>query len=683
MIKRHDIVTAVGSSGCGKSTAIHFVALQLHRQNGYDIVPASTPEEVRQYYDPECKQVFVIDDLWGKSTKDICLVNSWERLSNDIEIILKSRAVKILSSCRTNLCKDLFKNLTFLSNSTCDLSLDYCLTNGETIEIASTFLNEAEVNVKAESNSYGNFDYFPLLCLLHFSRKPVEILDFVNNPVQFIKNDFKLLLNTKNSKTIATLMLFVVYNNDLNANVLLETVFEKRILKKIADNFCLETPFSSEDVRYELNSLKHSYVKQHRNSYSMCHDKVFEIFLSFLCENKLNLVLNLAHTYVIRDRFLFESLRENETDQHVIDHVNIIPETNEKVYFSRLLRDIIDGFIANVLLNRQNKHLTFRQRLVHLITGRVGIQKNLQKLSTDEIYELLSSTISQGYCEFVTLLLLDHVDINHCIPFMGTPLYIAIGKGHINIVKLLLYKKADTKIQYFDRTPLFLAVEKRHLDIIRLLLHHKADPNIASLEGTPLYRAVEHGYADIVELLLDNKAKPNIKHTNGIPDFVVTRDGLIVSKRNSGNEEFIISCGTPLHKAVENHNMALVKLLLDHNADPNIIGFRGTPLYIAAELGLIDIVKLLLRFKAHPDFFSNSLFKATPLFRAAEKGYIDIVKILLDHNADPFIPYNKETPLTIAKSNGYSDIGKLVLYNSFKRRFSPFWMCMFIIMNYL
>lgn len=145
---------AVGSSGCGNSTAIHFVALQLHRQNGYDIVPVYTPEEVRQYYDPEYKQVFVIDDIWGKSTKDICLVNSWERLSNDVEIILKSRAVKILSSCRKYLCKDLFKNLEFLSNSICDLSSDYCLTNRERIEIASTFLTEAEVKVIAESNIY-------------------------------------------------------------------------------------------------------------------------------------------------------------------------------------------------------------------------------------------------------------------------------------------------------------------------------------------------------------------------------------------------------------------------------------------------------------------------------------------------------------------------------------------------
>lgn len=126
LIKKENIVIAVGSSGCGKSTAIHFVALQLHRQDGYDIVPTRTPEDVRQYYDPDSKQVFVIDDIWGTSTIDIGLVNSWERLSNDIEIILKSTDVKILSSCRKYLYQELLESFTFVSASICDLSSDYC-----------------------------------------------------------------------------------------------------------------------------------------------------------------------------------------------------------------------------------------------------------------------------------------------------------------------------------------------------------------------------------------------------------------------------------------------------------------------------------------------------------------------------------------------------------------------------
>lgn len=264
-------------------------------------------------------------------------------------------------------------------------------------------MNEAEVQVIADSNIYGIFDYFPLLCVLYEARKPVQILDFFRNPIQSIKEDFKLLLNTKKSKTIATLMLFVVYNNNLTKNLLSEIVEGKRneLLNDISNSFHLETPFSSQDVLDKLNYLKRSYVKQYGDTYSMLHDKVFDIFLSFLCENTLDLVLTLAHTCILRDRFLFESLRDNELDENVINNVNIVPKANEDFYLYRLLGDITDGFIANVFWNKQNKHRIFRQRLVQFITHKIRIRQSLQKMSYCERHELLQSTIKQGYCVIV------------------------------------------------------------------------------------------------------------------------------------------------------------------------------------------------------------------------------------------------------------------------------------------
>jgi MoxR-like ATPase len=60
------IVTVIGSPGCGKTTAIHHVALRLNKEQLYDVVPAVYPSDIRDYYDPERKQVFVFDDLCGK-----------------------------------------------------------------------------------------------------------------------------------------------------------------------------------------------------------------------------------------------------------------------------------------------------------------------------------------------------------------------------------------------------------------------------------------------------------------------------------------------------------------------------------------------------------------------------------------------------------------------------------------
>jgi Cdc6-like AAA superfamily ATPase len=52
-----DIVTVIGSPGCGKTTAIHHVALRLNKEQLYDVVPAVYPSDIRDYYDPERKQV--------------------------------------------------------------------------------------------------------------------------------------------------------------------------------------------------------------------------------------------------------------------------------------------------------------------------------------------------------------------------------------------------------------------------------------------------------------------------------------------------------------------------------------------------------------------------------------------------------------------------------------------------
>jgi Zn-dependent membrane protease YugP len=53
-----------------KTTAIHHVALRLSKEQLYDVVPAVSPSDIKDYYDPERKQVFVFDDMCGKSFFD-------------------------------------------------------------------------------------------------------------------------------------------------------------------------------------------------------------------------------------------------------------------------------------------------------------------------------------------------------------------------------------------------------------------------------------------------------------------------------------------------------------------------------------------------------------------------------------------------------------------------------------
>ena len=61
--ENEDVITVIGSPGCGKTTAIHRVALELHQLHGYDLIPVIYPCQLINYHDPDRKQVFVFDDL--------------------------------------------------------------------------------------------------------------------------------------------------------------------------------------------------------------------------------------------------------------------------------------------------------------------------------------------------------------------------------------------------------------------------------------------------------------------------------------------------------------------------------------------------------------------------------------------------------------------------------------------
>ena len=106
--------------------------------------------------------------------------------------------------------------------------------------------------------------------------------------------------------------------------------------------------------------------------------------------------------------------------------------------------------------------------------------------------------------------------------------------------------------------------------------------------------------------------------------------------------------GSPLHVAVKEGDIEVVKHLLDKGADPNIQGaFGETPLHVAVDRGYENIVKLLLEKGANPNIQSNE--GNTPLHLAVVSSFADIAYELLKAGADKTIK-NKagKTPLDLA-----------------------------------
>ena len=202
--------------------------------------------------------------------------------------------------------------------------------------------------------------------------------------------------------------------------------------------------------------------------------------------------------------------------------------------------------------------------------------RNFQKSS--KLVKLISNA---GWIDFNSLKLWNQ----------GTPLMDAIFRGHKDVVKVLL--DGGAKPDLLDPcwtggwTPLYLAAWTGNKEIVQLLLERRANPNTAIISGhTPLNAIVECNLAiaeserkDIVKMLINGGAHLNKQNDRG---------------------------WTPLHMAVRRGQRAMVEVLLEMGADPNIVSQRNglTSLFLAEYWGHIKIAQLL-RQHTNPSYNSS------------------------------------------------------------------------------
>ncbi len=105
---------------------------------------------------------------------------------------------------------------------------------------------------------------------------------------------------------------------------------------------------------------------------------------------------------------------------------------------------------------------------------------------------------------------------------------------------------------------------------------------------------------------------------------------------------------SPLHIAVKNRDLKMVKFLLKEGADIDIQDNNGlTPLHYAIGQRRFKIVKYLVLHDA--DVNIKNIYGISPLHQAAYSGDLDIVEFLLQAGADVYSKNNlKATPYDLA-----------------------------------
>lgn len=190
-----------------------------------------------------------------------------------------------------------------------------------------------------------------------------------------------------------------------------------------------------------------------------------------------------------------------------------------------------------------------------------------------------------------------------------TPLHLAAYANHLSVMKLLIEANADinakgswdadeTEIEFYKARPMHFAVAGRAYEAVQFLISSIVD--IDAEDGTgesALYQAAELGDERLVEMLLRAGADPD-------------------TMRNDADDP-----RAPLHVAVEELYIDVVKLLLYYGADVNTEdGDGSTPIHYAMRIGGVEMARLLMSYGADTNL--NGLFdveKKTDFMRVVDE----------------------------------------------------------------
>lgn len=188
--------------------------------------------------------------------------------------------------------------------------------------------------------------------------------------------------------------------------------------------------------------------------------------------------------------------------------------------------------------------------------------------------------------------------------------------------------------------PLHHAVEYASFEMIALLLDLGAVPDARTRYQTPLHArrtalhlAARRGDPAILKILLDNAADPEVRDADSL---------------------------TPLAEAAAHNHPHALALLLEHKINPDPVDLAGrTPLHHAIRAASPACIEHLLKAGANPNHpcprepqAFTPLHRAVALWPDSPQPAIDITRLLLASEADPSIidPRHERTPLDLAQA---------------------------------
>ncbi|KAF9183846.1 hypothetical protein BGZ51_001978 [Haplosporangium sp. Z 767] len=224
----------------------------------------------------------------------------------------------------------------------------------------------------------------------------------------------------------------------------------------------------------------------------------------------------------------------------------------------------------------------------------------------------------------------------------------ACSKGHVDLVCQLLESKPAIDLRFRSDWFLREAAKNGRTGVVKVLLQQ--EDYVPSENG--LNKAFEAAYeqsdCDTVRALLDYAEARGALLEQGSSVFHSVTPSTRRAKRVMAGGLYIRKdADKALRYAVRGNDVAMVKLLMDYEAD--VHAFNEEPILVAAQKGHVEILNLLIQ--AGADIETKA---GAPLRQAAEGGHIEAVRILCKNGADTM--WGGCSALRTAASQGFADI---------------------------
>ena len=232
-----------------------------------------------------------------------------------------------------------------------------------------------------------------------------------------------------------------------------------------------------------------------------------------------------------------------------------------------------------------------------------------------------------------------------------TPLVFAVRANDLESVRVLLEAGADVnQVTRYGWSPLLVATQNRYYQLASVLLDQGANPNLANKGGwSPLYLAVDNRNIEGGDYPVPKPDMDTLEFITKLLDKGANVNWRVQEStwyRTVFTSQWVHEDGaTAFWRASQSSDLAVMKLLLDRGADPNIATNMGvTPLQVAAGIGWVEgvtyewskdanveAVKLLMSLGNDPN--AQALTGRTALHGAGHKGASRVIQVLVDAGA--------------------------------------------------